>query len=61
MKLVKEQLESLNELKSDDIFIENKKHYQDMIKNVMKRFRLSKEIAVMMISRGIEKAASTMD
>lgn len=59
MKLVKESLEDqLFELKSEDIYFQNKKEFQAMIRQTMKRFKLSKEIAIMMITRAVERAGN---
>ena len=61
MKLVKEHMEdSLNELKSEDVFIENKYIFQSMITKTMKRFGLSKDIAVMMLAKALETASYEM-
>ncbi len=62
MKLVREHMEQqhLNELKSEDVYIQNKKSLQKMIKTAMHRFDLSRDVAVIMLSRALEKAAKDM-
>ena len=59
-KIQEHQMQHLNELKSEEIFEENKYIFQSMITKMMKKFRLSKDVAVMMLEHALERAANEM-
>lgn len=59
MKLVKESL-NMKHTKSEDLYNANKEHYKDMILHTMEHFGLSKDVAVIMITKSIERASSEL-
>ena len=60
-KLVKEHINQLNELKSNDIFLEQKDLFKEMIIDIKSRFKLSTNIAVMMLAKAIKSAGNELD